>query len=311
MSIPAIFGRAAPKCAAGSKACAVGGCPKMKSVLQAMPPTACPPPKKKPTTKTGRALEIASDLLERAVSGRAAPKKPAPAACSPSPSPAPKPAPAPTKVKPCTGKKCKRDGLEQPGYGSDGVGSDPSLGEDDFGYDSDGVNSDPSLEGDDFVYDTTGVFQKTKRALVDFVKRVTKKVDMDDAKAYDWKAGDQMETTGISVCSVLVVYTKDKIGMAHIPQGRIVGNTYMPGQEVVTDLTTKLGTAFGRMTGATAVLYHHPSLDAERVTQVRNWAIAQGVTPQVVPFSATISGSGTFNIQRFGDAWPPHLSGPI
>jgi hypothetical protein len=256
-----------------------------------MPPTACPLPKKKPTTKTGRALEIATDLLERAVSGRAAPKKPAPAACSPSP--APKPAPAPTKPKPCTGKKCKREGLEQPGY------------------DSDGVSSDPSLEGDDFGYDTTGVFQKTKRALVDFVKRVTKKVDMDDAKAYDWKSGDQMETTGISVCSVLVVYTKTKIGMAHIPQGRIVGNTYMPGQEVVTDLTNKLGTAFGSMASATAVLYHHPSLDAERVTQVRNWAIAQGVTPQVVPFSATISGSGTFNIQRFGDAWPPHLSGPI
>jgi hypothetical protein len=263
----------------------------MKSVLQATPATACPLPKKKPTTKTGRALEIASDLLERAVSGRAAPKKPAPAACSPSP--APKPAPVPTKPKPCTGKKCKRDGLDQPGY------------------DSDSVNSDPSLEGDDFGYDSTGVFQKTKRALVEFVKRKPKPVQMDDAKAYPWGPGQEMETSGISVCSALVVYTKTRVGMAHIPQGRIEGTTYMPGTDVVTDLTTRLATDFGSMAGATVVLHHHESLDVDIVKQIKTWATGKGATWHAEPFSGTIRGSGTFNIQRFGDAWPPHISGPI
>lgn len=85
----------------------------------------------------------------------------------------------------------------------------------------------------------------------------------------------------------------------------------MPGEDVVRELTTKLGTAFGSLAGATTVLYHHPSLDPERVKQVKDWVKAQGSVAKVEPFGTTIRGSGTFNVRRFGDTWPPYHSPPL
>lgn len=157
----------------------------------------------------------------------------------------------------------------------------------------------------------SGIFSTLKHAVVDVVKRVTKKVEMDDAKAYDWGPNDEMETTGISVCSVLVIYTRAKVGMAHIPQGRIVGDIYMAGEQVITALTGKLRTEFGNLAGATGVLYHHPSLDAERIRQIKKWATDNGAVVRAEPFGTTIRGSGTFSVRRFGDAWPPYHNPPL
>jgi hypothetical protein len=285
---------------------------------------ACELPKK--TTKTSRALESVSKLWDRAAKdkktkGQGKPKSPA---CSKPKSDKPKAdkpkakkpkaekpkteKPKAKKPKKCSGKKCKRD---EEVMIVDALETEIDARAFDIQekHDVDDIVEEFKDGGDEFDKDTESFFGKVKRSTFDLIKRMSRKVAMDQAKVYPWKEENSIETTAISVCSVLVVYTRAQIGMAHIPQGRITNGQYVPGTDVINDLTRQLRAAFGNMAGAEAVFYHSDELHQDEVTQITNWIAAQGINnPQIVSFSAPIKGSGTFSISRFGTAWPPYVS---
>ena len=281
---------------------------------------ACELPKKK--TKASRALESVSHIWNRAAKdkktkGQGKPKSPA---CS-KPKPdkpktekhkAEKPKaekPKAKKPKKCSGKKCKRDEevviVDVLETGIDARALDVKEKRD-----VDDIVEEFRNGVDEFDKDTESFLGKVKRSTFDLIKRMSRKVAMDQAKVYPWKQGNAVETTGISVCSILVVYTRAQIGMAHIPQGRITNGQYVPGTDVINDLTRQLRAAFGNMAGAEAVFYHYEKLHQDEVTQITNWIAAQGINnPQIVSFSEPLGGSGTFEISRYsGVGWPPYVS---
>lgn len=279
----------------------------MKSTLK----QTCKTAKKKRPGKVGRALDMADELWDRATNGgkktkqcpmdkTKKPKTKKPKTKKPKAKRPSKARPVRTKKpKACKGRKCRRDDevdtLEPPTY---------FHVKDTRDVVHDGVDKLNDL-GEDLSNEFNGLFGLMKRAGAFIEKRMPLGVKMDEGKGRKWAEGNTMSTTGISACSVLVVYSNVEIAMAHIPPGRLVNNVYTPGEEVTAEHLRKLDTEFSFFSGgAKAIFYHNSLLDPERVQQVESWLTQKGITGSERDIQSHVGGfggSGHFEVTHRGN----------
>ncbi|KAK7193400.1 hypothetical protein DPSP01_013592 [Paraphaeosphaeria sporulosa] len=309
-----LFNRAAPACKIGDKACGAGGCPSMKSTLK----QTCKAAKKKRPGKVGRALDVADELWDRATNGGKKskqcptdkPKKPTkkkPKTKKPKTKKPKTKRPSKVRTRPsrakkpkaCKGRRCRREDeaelLESPTY---------FHVKDSRDVVNDGVEKLNGF-GEELSDEFEGLFGLVKRAGAFIEKRMPQGVKMDEGKGRKWKEGNTMSTTGISACSVLVVYSNVEIAMAHIPPGRLTNGVYTPGEEVTAEHLRKLDGEFSFFSGgAKAIFYYNSQLDPDRVQQVENWLTEKGITASerdIKDHVGGFGGSGHFEVTHRGN----------
>lgn len=148
----------------------------------------------------------------------------------------------------------------------------------------------------------------------DIDPRKTIHVIMDSIASGSWGPGDVLETAGLSVCSVMVVYSQDKFVMAHIPPARAAGTTLVSSMDVIEEYKTKMTAAFHaeHMTAVTtsAYLLVSSKMATEEQTAMRQWFadVHVPVTPHTYHRNDAYPGSGNLVFTRETEAWPPIIS---
>lgn len=136
-------------------------------------------------------------------------------------------------------------------------------------------------------------------------------IDMDSIGAGPWKDGQNIETSGLSACSVMAVYDKTKFAMAHIPPARAAnGELSMTGTEVINEYKAKLTTrsSVSSMKQPKGYLLMSSLLDEDKRELMRQWFRDNNVQFKENIYSPDNAGSGNLVISRETKSWPPLVS---
>ncbi|KAI0543583.1 hypothetical protein F4679DRAFT_568162 [Xylaria curta] len=146
---------------------------------------------------------------------------------------------------------------------------------------------------------------------------LTRRVDvpMNAMGQGQWSAGPTgiLETGGLSVCTVILIYDQNHWIMAHVPPAREGTNGLAAtSQDLITEYTTKIGNAFNDYTWSSPEGYLLMStlLDTTLQNQLTTWMDGLGVRRSDSTYSPSqaISGSGNFVASRQAEPYPPRIT---
>lgn len=137
-------------------------------------------------------------------------------------------------------------------------------------------------------------------------------IDVDSMVWGLWKAGEDLNSPGLSMCSVMAVYDKSKFAMAHIPPARGAnGQLFATGTEVIHESKEKMTANSGvaskeRPRGyllMSTYLYDKREL-------MRQWFRDNNVqlVERIYDPKDIVPGSGNFVLSSEYNAWPPSVS---
>lgn len=130
----------------------------------------------------------------------------------------------------------------------------------------------------------------------------------------EWKAGETIETHGLSVCTVIAVWDEEHWIMAHIPPAREGNNGELAAtnEELINEYLAKADDRWNNYTwdrplGLSLVsIFIDPDL-REKLSQ---WFKAKGILTNEQTYSPNdlIQGSGNLVLSREGADYPPNIS---
>lgn len=159
-------------------------------------------------------------------------------------------------------------------------------------------------------------------AVNELARRATMYVPMDSAKKHNWDAGDSIVTNGLSVCSVVAMWSKEAIMEAHIPPARLkTGKTWenvQPDDFYSTEVMLKtylnmFSSVVGTMKSVGGYFLVSKTMSAGDRAIVTKWFSDNGVSVTVVEYTLGKDPGKTLTIMRpKNDSWPPevHLAEP-
>ncbi|KAK7914199.1 hypothetical protein PG985_011902 [Apiospora marii] len=148
---------------------------------------------------------------------------------------------------------------------------------------------------------------------VQFLEARVDPVPMDGISWGEWGPGKELETGGLSACSVMVVYDQNKWVMGHIPPARARGTTLdQTGAEVIDDYKSRMTKRFDElhMQNPESYLLVSELLSSEKQNSLRQWFQSHNLHPTVRPYGHqdVLPGSGNFVLSRQARPWPPTVS---